>query len=267
MQSLGEREAAVLKFIKLLIRILIEVVRALIKVIRALASVVRFMVALARKKKRVHPVRNHPEKAPGPVAPRRQPAVRGPDRIALVGFHDYAFVVARPAEPFASWLLDRSQQLHEKLGGRTNIAAGLWQALEILQATPRGVYRKIWLLSDGEPNIDVDAILPAVNACYRAHVNINTIGFGDEFDEPVLRQIAAQTHNGRFIPVNSLRSLTRTLTEMDLPAQHPRGRSETAVLVIDCSYSMSQPMEGRRKIEVVEEAIRHLIHYKQRLFA
>jgi Mg-chelatase subunit ChlD len=50
------------------------------------------------------------------------------------------------------------------------------------------------------------------------------------------------------------------------PRSGPR-RAETAVLVIDCSGSMAEPMEGRTKIAVVEEAILHLIHYKQRLFS
>jgi hypothetical protein len=39
------------------------------------------------------------------------------------------------------------------------------------------------------------------------------------------------------------------------------------ILAIDLSASMREPMEGRTKIEVVEEAIRHLIHYKQKLFS
>lgn len=55
--------------------------------------------------------------------------------------------------------------------------------------------------------------------------------------------------------------------------RHRRNRSagpsspEITVLVIDCRGSMAEPMEGRTKIAMVEEAILHLIHYKQRLFS
>ncbi|MDG4584347.1 MAG: hypothetical protein P9E67_09740 [Candidatus Competibacter sp.] len=60
-----------------------------------------------------------------PQAPRPAPTQPKPDRIGLVGFHEHGFVIARPAEPFAPWLVERSQTLRQRLGGRTNIADGL----------------------------------------------------------------------------------------------------------------------------------------------
>lgn len=214
------------------------------------------------------------QRQPGPrqiepwqPAPRPVAATPKPDRIGLVGFHEHGFVIARPAEPFAPWLVERSQTLRQRLGGRTNIADGLRQALHLLEATPPGIYRKIWLLSDGEPNVEVESLGPLVAACHESRINLNTIGFGDAYDELLLRRLADATHRGKFVPVQGLRELTRTLAETDLPARPGPRRAETAVLVIDCSGSMAEPMEGRRKIAVVEEAILHLIHYKQRLFS
>lgn len=203
------------------------------------------------------------------VAPSPRPVAIAPkpDRIGLVGFHEHGFVIARPAEPFAPWLVERSQTLRQRLGGRTNIADGLRHALHLLEGTPPGVYRKIWLLSDGEPNVEVEALGPLVAACHESRINLNTIGFGDAYDELLLRRLAGATHRGKFVPVQGLRELTRALAETELPARSGPRRAETAVLVLDCSGSMAEPMEGRTKIAVVEEAILHLIHYKQRLFS
>lgn len=206
------------------------------------------------------------ERRPAVIHP--APAMHQADRIGLVGFHSRGFVIARPAEPFSPWLLERSQRLHELIGGTTNITAGLRQALELLRPVPRGIYRKVWLLSDGVPNEETAALFPTVQACYEAHININTIGFGDRFDAELLGKIARTTHNGRFVPVHSLRELTRALVDCDhSPSNRASRRSEVTILAIDLSASMKEPMEGRTKIAVVEEAIRHLIHYKQKVFS
>jgi Mg-chelatase subunit ChlD len=44
-------------------------------------------------------------------------------------------------------------------------------------------------------------------------------------------------------------------------------KAETTVLVIDCSPSMTLSMGNRQRIEVVVEAITHLLHYKQKCFS
>jgi hypothetical protein len=97
---------------------------------------------------------------------------------------------------------------------------------------------------------------------------MQAFGFGDRFDGELLRRIASATHKGRFVSVNGLRELTRTLVESDFPPIHRAShRSEVTVLAIDLSSSMKEAMEGRTKIAIVEEAIRHLIHYKQKVFS
>ncbi len=196
--------------------------------------------------------------------------VYGADRVGLVGYHERGFVIAVPAEPHAAWLQQRTQSLHEKLGSVTNMTDGLRRGLEVLNKTPAGVLRRLWLLSDGHPNRETDALAGVVKQCRAAYVNVNTVGIGDEFNERLLRQIAAATHNGQFVAVNTLRELTAALVRSDAarsPSGPRRHRAETTVLVIDLSASMGEPMEGRTKIAVVEESVVRLLHYKQELFA
>lgn len=214
------------------------------------------------------PVRSQPPAPPRQPQPVREPwTVYGPDRIGLIGFHDHGFVIARPATPFAPWLVERSQSLHTRLGGMTNMTDGLRQALALAAIAPPGVFRKIWLLSDGEPNVETESLFATVYACREAGIKVNTIGFGDDYNRLLLEQIAASSHHGRFLPVHNLRELSQALAGSGPQAPPRHHRSEATILAIDCSCSMREVMEGRSKMEVVEEAILHLLHFKRRLFA
>lgn len=193
----------------------------------------------------------------------------GSDKLALVGYHDKAFVRAKPTHAHAPWLQERIFELPQRIGGSgTNITDGLRVAASLLQSQPKGVLRRIWLLSDGEANVERDQLgilMPQLN---QAYINVNTIGFGDSFDEPLLRWIASQTHSGQFCPVNTLRDLSATLTQANVKYTGYRmHRPEVTVFTIDCSPSMTQSMEGKRRIDVVVEALTHLLNYKQRLHA
>lgn len=196
-------------------------------------------------------------------------AIYGPDRIGIVGFHDKAFIIAVPAEPYAEWLQRRSQLLHDKVGGRgTNLTDGLRKAAEMLNKCPRGVLKRIWLLTDGYPNRETDRMESVLESVRRARVNVNTVGFGDAYDEGLLRRIAGATHNGKFVPVRTLRQLTDALLKSESRnGRRGRHQSETTILVIDLSPSMNDVMEGKRKVTVVEEAVLRLLHYKQECFA
>ncbi len=197
--------------------------------------------------------------------------IYGSDRVALVGFHDRAFVIARLADVYAPWLQERSSRLHEKVAGTgTNITDGLRTAIDIVRSTPAGLLRRIWLLSDGYPNREMVGIDGVVRDAVAAHVNINTIGFGDSFDEALLRRIAGHTHNGKFFSVRSLRELTQALVIAggDGSGRNRRNhRSEATVLALDLSRSMLMPMEGKTKVRVLEEAILHLLKFKQACFS
>lgn len=213
-----------------------------------------------------------------PLDPRRplnQPLPRkvfAPDRIGLVGFHDAAFVIAYPDLAHSAKLLDRSQSLHGRVGGSgTNITDGLRKAADMLSDVSKGILRRIWLLTDGYPNRETDAIMSVVQRCQRSYINVNTIGFGNSYDEGLLRQISSATHNGQFVPIRSLRELSMALTKgsdsRSNEGQRRVHRAETTVLAIDLSPSMTEPMEGKTKVQVVQEAVLHLLNYKQRCFS
>jgi Mg-chelatase subunit ChlD len=194
----------------------------------------------------------------------------GTDYVGLVGFNDSAFVIARPAEVYAAWLQQRAMTLHERVGGHTNIADGLRKANEMLTYAPPGALKRIYLLTDGIPDREVGQIMPMVEQARRAYTNINTIGVGDpeQFDRALLERVAAATHNGRFVSVQSLRELTDALIAGGNGTTNMRShRSETAVIVCDCSGSMAHLMDGKSKIAVVEESLLRLLAYKQRMFA
>lgn len=194
----------------------------------------------------------------------------GADRIGLVGYHDEAFVIARPVDVFASWLSERVDRLPQLVRGCTNIAAGVRLANSMLARSPRGVLRRMWLLTDGyDTHGGWGAIQSTVAESRSLRINICAIGFGESYDRRLLEQIAAGTHNGQFVDVRDLRTLTDVLTAGGRQVRRTERlhRAETAILVIDLSGSMSGAMGASTKIGVVQEAVRRLVVYKQRLFS
>ena len=208
------------------------------------------------------------------------------DRIGIVGFNDQARIIANLAGPHDPLLLKRTQQLHDYVTGGTNMTAGLRLGIEMLETVPRGTYRRIWLLSDGAPTVNAGELDQMVQRARHSYVNINTIafgakphssvvnwllsivGFGYNHDEGILRRIAQGTHNGHFVSVSSLRGLANTLTGSNgASAEVPYHRPEATVLSIDLSASMNESMEGRKKVQIVEEACLHLLLYKQELYS
>jgi len=198
----------------------------------------------------------------------------GPDKIGIVGFNDNGFVISEPAKAHEHVLQEQSQTLHQFVTGLTNMTDGLRKGIEICERAPRFALRRIWLLSDGYPNRETAGLMAMVEQAKNSYININTIGFGDTYDEALLLKIADSTHNGKFVPVNSLRELTNALVAHSNNGKNRNGkngqhkrRMETTVLVIDLSGSMRDAMNGKTKVQVVEEAILHLLHYKQQLFS
>jgi len=193
------------------------------------------------------------------------------DLIGLVGLHDRGFVMAKPTSAYSPWLQERTANLGTKIGGSgTNLTDGLRKALKLVSKAPKGMHRRIWLLSDGYPNRELEALFAVVNQARSAWTNINTVGFGDSFDGRLLRQVASATHNGKFVSVKSLRQLTDALviTEKGSGRNQHHRRPEMTVFAIDLSPSMTSPMEGKKtRISVVEEALLHLLNYKQKCFA
>jgi Mg-chelatase subunit ChlD len=206
----------------------------------------------------------------GAVPPPRRAYIPAPmpDHLSFVGFANNGFLIAAPTPVTSPELEGLCRKLPGMMpSGGTNIADGLRKAIAAVQMGPRGTYRRIWLLSDGQPTAEKDAIIPVALEARRARINVNTVGIGDDFDEALLRQISGATHNGQFVSVNTLRQLSRAFMSASNGFRSPHRRAETTVFAVDMSSSMCWMMDGRRKIDVVEEAIIHLIRHKRNLFS
>jgi Mg-chelatase subunit ChlD len=191
----------------------------------------------------------------------------GSDQIAVVGFFHDAHIISLSATPDSPLLAQRVASIPSRVGGRgTNIAAGLRKALEVSRLCPKGSRRRIFLLSDGEPNWEVENIDAAVDAIAAARININCIGFG-ECDRAILKRIASRTHHGRYVEVSDVHSMVAALRGG--PATKKRlHRSETAIIVVDLSLSMNErDMGGLTRAEAVRDAIRALCEYKLRMWS
>lgn len=194
----------------------------------------------------------------------------GPDLLGLVGFNAVAVTLVPPCSVFDGRLVEAVGKLPAHVSGLTNLAAAIQQAVELLKQVPRGYLRRCWLLSDGEATTEQGGIPAAIAEARAAWVNVNCIGFGDKFDRPTLETIAAGTHRGWFVEVRGLRALTDALLADQRPPRsnrHRQHRAECTILALDLSGSMSEPMEGRKKIEVVQEAVGRLLAFKQRCFS
>ncbi len=194
-------------------------------------------------------------------------AVR-PDLIGLVGFSYRSMVLATPVVASNQSLTGAIQQLHNKVGGGTNISAGLRDAGAVLRNAPNGFRKRIWLLSDGEATDEQSAIIPTAQMLRSEFVNINCIGFGNRFDRKTLELISATTHNGKFFQAADIAALTTALMSA-APRHHHTvaSKPEATVYCIDLSGSMNEPMGNTTKIATVEAALMGLIDYKRRMFS
>jgi len=194
----------------------------------------------------------------------------GSDLISLIGFNDQAFPISLPAEPWAEKLGERVLALPSRIGGgSTNIASALRLALEMTRRCPKGCRRRIFLLSDGEANVNTHDTEPAAQAIADAFINLNVIAFGEAANSTLLKKLAAKTHHGKFIPVDGLHAMASALQHGGGPVQAKRQhRQETALICIDLSPSMgSRDMQnGQTRIEAVRDALKSLITYKSQVW-
>lgn len=193
--------------------------------------------------------------------------IRCPDMLALVAFSEKATVLSSFVGAFDAGFAGAVQKLPEaaRHGGMTNMTAGLRAANDMISRMPRGLRKRIWCLSDGGANAEVEGLWREVNRAVSQWTNINTIGFGNrgEFDEDLLKRIAAATHNGRYFEATTVAALGQAFRR---GSGHPRPnghRGEATVFVIDASASMTDAMEGSTRIEVVRNAMNDLVRWKQ----
>jgi Mg-chelatase subunit ChlD len=191
-----------------------------------------------------------------------------PDLIGIVGFCSYSTVLAMPATAGSALLTNAIQHLHNRIGSGTNIAAGLREAGAMLRYAPRGFRKRVWLLSDGEATDEKNVILPTAEALRSEFVNINTVGFGNQFDRKTLELVSATSHNGRFFQASDIAALTTALMSA-APRHHHSiaSKPEVTVFCVDISPSMNEPMGGSTKIATVEAALLGLLDYKRKVFS
>jgi Mg-chelatase subunit ChlD len=105
--------------------------------------------------------------------------IRCPDLLALVTFGDDARVQCRLSSAFDPVFAAKVIGLGKVEPGWTNIAAGMRAGTNLLAAAPRGLRKRMWVLSDGRATHQVERIMPEAKRARENWININTIGFGD----------------------------------------------------------------------------------------
>lgn len=120
------------------------------------------------------------------------------DRIAVITFDTHAAVLVAPTLVAR----DTLAPVRERIGamearGTTDLAGGLALALQQLTSAPLpGAVQRIVLLGDGVPN-DAAPIPQYIAQASASGISISALGFGLEYDETVLGQLAQAT-GGRF---------------------------------------------------------------------
>ena len=120
------------------------------------------------------------------------------DRIAVITFDTHAAVLVAPTLVAR----DTLAPVRERIGamearGTTDLAGGLALALQRLTSAPLpGAVQRIVLLGDGVPN-DAAPIPQYIAQASASGISISALGFGLEYDETVLGQLAQAT-GGRF---------------------------------------------------------------------
>lgn len=142
------------------------------------------------------------------------------DKLSVVLFSDEASVIEfNDRKYFSSNVCDiesASGDIIEEIRyhprGRTNISAGLKEAIEIMKDFDHEEMKMLVLLTDGEPHpssVDDKGTVEKVienRLAPRRDVKINTIGIGDEVDHNLLDKIANKT-GGEYTYVKSIGEL------------------------------------------------------------
>lgn len=139
-------------------------------------------------------------------------ALRDDDRIAIVTFDSRAQVLVGTTELKTAGrakILERIDTMEAR--GTTDLANGMSTAMNQVSLAPADAVRRIVVLSDGVPN-DATSI-PGLADSLRANgIAVTTLGFGLEYDETLLGQIA-QTTGGRFHRIGADQKLAQAFVD------------------------------------------------------
>lgn len=130
--------------------------------------------------------------------------LRRDDSFSLVTFDDSAEVVI-PMAPIQS--KEQAYRLIDAIesGGSTNLTGGWMLGRDGLRGTPAGTLRRQLLLTDGQLNVGI--IEPprvrqvVTDGLERDGIRTSTLGFGDQYDEDLLGDLARAT-GGSFYDAN-----------------------------------------------------------------
>jgi Ca-activated chloride channel homolog len=112
------------------------------------------------------------------------------DRLTVVGF-DHKAKVLLPNQPLENPASAKMQINQLKAGGGTAIDEGLRLGIEELAKGKMGTISQVFLLTDGEnEHGDNDRCLKLAKLAADYNMTLNTLGFGDDWNQDVLEKIA-----------------------------------------------------------------------------
>ena len=163
------------------------------------------------------------------------------DWIGIIGFSDSAMPVLPLVEVIAPLALSAPSKL--KAGGMTNLTAGLRQAQSWLSCLQHGILRKVVIIGDGEPNEEVDALVPLISQMRDNYISIDTIYCGPEGGQgqQTLAKISTATVGGKANTAGNVEAL-KDLVSRGATRLHKR--QAATVILVDCSSSMNETMPG-----------------------
>ncbi|HEY0996659.1 MAG TPA: VWA domain-containing protein [Gemmatimonadaceae bacterium] len=122
--------------------------------------------------------------------------LRAHDRVGVVAYDDEVTTVARSAEAGAHTALGHAIAAIRS-GGCTNLSGGWFRGQELVAgAKPmcaEGTLHRVMLLTDGQANLGITDPVQLVGICRaaaRVGISTTTIGFGEDYDEALLRAMA-----------------------------------------------------------------------------
>jgi Mg-chelatase subunit ChlD len=205
-----------------------------------------------------------PLRRPAPAMPAATPRPQrapGGDLIALAGFADKGYMILPPTPISAPGVRSRVDELttgKRFRGGLTNLAAGLDIALPLLEKAKPDRIRKLIIVSDGEPNKQLEQ-LPLLAARARmANVRICAIHVGPAGSGNEIRRLTETTPGGWYTEARTVGSLASAIRKAASDTQaHRSSRKAVVVFAVDGSSSMSEPIDGSgtSRIEALRKAI------------
>lgn len=175
---------------------------------------------------------------PARQAPARALRALPPDLMGIVGFATAAQPVLPLTPVTAPTVLSAPTLLIA--GGNTNLTVALRLSHRWLTQLPRHIVRRVVIVGDGEPNLEIDTLMAAVSACRDDWISVDTIFCGgDGSGEQVLRSISGATIGGHHFAAASYAQLK---DQVVAAAGRPHRRQGATVVAVDCSASMGSLM-------------------------